>query len=72
MLTTFPIPDSFDTLDIAPSERSRLLSQHQKAPGIMARWMDCRPPEGASEDAWTAGRSEGLRVIANSWPRYVV
>jgi hypothetical protein len=73
MLTTMRIPDSDDTLDLAPTDDGF---------GYVARITRCRkdgsviwtafPPGGERQDSWAAVRLEGPRVIANSWSCYLV
>jgi hypothetical protein len=73
MLTTMPIPDSDDILDLAPTDDGLGF-----AASITRRRSDgsdswtAIPPEGARQDAWTTVRLEGTRLIANSWSCYAV
>ena len=73
MLTTMPIPDSDDILDLAPTDDGL-----GYAASITRRRSDgsdswtAIPPEGAPQDAWTTVRLEGPRVIASSWSCYLV
>ena len=73
MLTTMPIPDSDDILDLAPTDDGLGF-----ATSITRRRSDgsdiwtAIPPEGARQDAWTTVRLEGTCLIANSWSCYAV
>lgn len=73
MLTTIPIPDSDDTLDLAPGEDGlgHAVRIARRRNDGSVRWTAV-PPEGEPQDAWTAVRLEGPRVIANSWSCYLV
>ena len=73
MLTTMPIPDSDDTLDLAPADDGLgyAASITRRGNDSSIRWKAI-PPEGEPQDAWTAVRLEGPRVIANSWSCYLV
>lgn len=73
MLTTMPIPDSDDTLDLAPTDDGLgyAASITRRENDGAVRWTAI-PPEGAQQDSWTAVRLEDLRVVANSWSSYLV
>jgi hypothetical protein len=73
MLTTMPIPDSDDTLDLAPTDDGLgyAASITRRGADGSVRWT-ATPPEGTPQDAWMAVRLEGRRVIASSWSCYLV
>ena len=73
MLTTIPIPDSDDTLDLAPTDDGLgyAASITRRGADGSVRWTAI-PSEGTTRDAWMAVRLEGPRVIANSWSCYLV
>jgi len=73
MLTTMPIPDSDDTLDLAPTDDGLgyAASITRRGADGSVRWTAI-PPEGTRQDAWMAVRLEGARVIADSWSCYLV
>jgi hypothetical protein len=73
MLTTMPIPDSDDILDLAPTDDGLgyAASITRRGADGSVRWTAI-PPEGTPQDSWTAVRLEGPRVIANSWTSYLV
>lgn len=73
MLTTMPIPDSDDTLDLAPTDDGLGYagSITRRGSDGSVRWT-AMPPKVEPQDAWTAVRLEGPRVIANSWSCYLV
>lgn len=73
MLRTVPIPDSDDTLDLAPTDDGLgyTASITRRGTDGSVRWT-AMPPEGAPQDAWTAVRLEGARLIATSWSCYLI
>lgn len=73
MLTTMPIPDGDDTLDLAPTDDGLgyAASITRRGADGSVRWTAI-PPEGMPQDAWMAVRLEGPRVIASSWSCYLV
>lgn len=72
MIITIPIPDTDDTLDLAPGDDGLGygVSVTRRRNDGSVRWTAV-PPEG-ERDAWTAVRLEGPYVIANSWSCYLV
>jgi hypothetical protein len=73
MLTTMPIPDSDDSLDLAPTDDGLgyAASITRRGSDDSVRWTAI-PPKVEPQDAWTVVRLEGPRVIANSWSGYLV
>ena len=73
MLTTMPIPDSDDILDLAPTDDGLGYASSITRRGAdgSVTWTAI-PPERTTRDAWMAVRLEGPRVIANSWSCYLV
>lgn len=73
MLTTTPIPDSDDTLDLAPTDDGLgyAASITRRGSDGSVRWTAI-PPKVEPQDACTVVRLEGPCVIANSWSGYLV
>ena len=73
ILTTMPIPDRDDTLDLVPTDDGLgyAASITRRGSDSSVRWTAI-PPEGKPQDTWSAVRLEGRRVIANSWSCYLV
>ena len=73
MVTTMPIPDSDDILDLAPADDGLgcAASITRRGSDGSVRWTAI-PPKVEPQDARTAVRLEGQRVIANSWSCYLV
>jgi len=73
MLTTMPIPDSDDTLDLAPTDDGLgyAASITRRGSDGSVRWTAI-PPKAEPQDAWTVVRLKGPRVIANTWSGYLV
>ena len=73
MLTTMSIPDSDDILVLAPTDDGLgyAASITRRRSDGSVRWAAI-PPKVEPQDAWTAVRLEGPRLIANSWSGYLV
>ena len=73
MLTTMPIPDSDDALDLALTDDGLgyAASITRRGSDGSVRWTAI-PPKVEPQDAWTVVRLEGPCVIANSWSGYLV
>lgn len=72
MLTSMPIPDSDDTLDLAPTDDGLGYAEStRRGSDGSVRWTAI-PPKVEPQDAWTVVRLEGPLVIANSWSGYLV
>lgn len=73
MLSTMPVPDSDETLVLAPTDDGFGYAASITRRGIdgSIRWRAI-PPRVEPRDAWTVVRLEGPRVIANTWSGYLV
>ena len=73
MLTTMPIPDSDDTLDLALTDDGLGYASSITRRGAdgSVTWTAI-PPEGTPQDSWMAVRLGGPRGIARSWSCYLV
>lgn len=72
MLTTMPIPDPDDALDLAltDDDLGYAASMTRRGSDSSVRWTAM--PKVEPQDPWTVVRLEGPRVIANSWSGYLV
>ena len=73
MLTTMPIPDGDDILDLEPTKDGlgSVASITRRRKDSSAMWT-ALPPGTVTQDLWTTVRLEDPSVIANSWSCYLI
>lgn len=73
MLADIPLPGTEDTLVGVPTADglAYMASIRRERTDGSTVWT-ASPPNGESQDAWTAVRLDGQHLVANSWSGYLV